>query len=168
MIRAPPPLCEPVWSLSKGSPLFQHMAVAVCVQALPIGVTVGQASKVLCLDPCRYGQQLCTFTAGHVTETADNSLVQECLGQRQHESMTHLLCLPTLMSSASPLRPMAVVLWCKLRRDLAGKAQQGSTRRLLPNKTVCLHEVLLPSRMPVPSECCKAHIVLAVLQYGGH
>ena len=65
--RAPPLWCEPVWSLSTGSPLFQHMAVAVCVQALPIGVTVDQASKVLCLDPCRYGKQLCTFTAGYVT-----------------------------------------------------------------------------------------------------
>lgn len=62
---------------------------------------------------------------------------------------------------------MAVVLWRKLRRDLAGKVQHGSTSKLLPNTTVCLHEVLLPSRMPVPSECCKALMVPTVLQRGG-
>lgn len=68
------------------------------------------------------------------------------------------------MSSANPLRPMATVLWCKLRRDLAGKEQQGSTSKLLLNKTVCLQDELLPSRMPVPSECCKALMMLHVVR----
>lgn len=68
----------------------------------------------------------------------------------------YLLCFPTLMSSARPLRPMAVVQWCKLRSGLAGKGQQGKTSKLFPNKTVCLHGALLPSRMLAPSECCSA------------
>ena len=58
--KASPPCCELVWFLSKGSPLSQHTAVAVYVQALPTWVTIGQASKVLCLDPCRQGKQLGT------------------------------------------------------------------------------------------------------------
>ena len=67
------------------------------------------------------------------------------------------------MSSANPLRPMTTVLWCKLRRDLAGKEQQGRTSKLLPNKIVRRQEELLPSRMPVPSEYCKALMMLHVV-----
>lgn len=46
-----------------------------------------------------------------------------------------------------------------LRAGLAGKGQQGKASKLLPKTTGCLNEELLPSRMPVPTECCNALIV---------
>ena len=73
-------------------------------------------------------------------------------------AQSHLTDFCMLSSSARPLRPIATVLLRKLRCGLAGRGQQGSMSKLLPKTTEGLHEKLLPMRMLVPIEGCKALI----------